>query len=62
MPQLSNQQIQALGLAVGLDIQEPELTQVANGLNAILESMAEIDLPQVNAVEPLPLLMTEEKA
>ena len=54
MAPLSNQQVQALGLAVGLNISEPELTEVAHGLNAILESMAEIDLPEVNLVEPLP--------
>ncbi len=44
MAPLSNQQVQTLGLAVGLHISEPELTEVAHGLNAILESMAEIDL------------------
>ena len=60
MALLSNQQVQALGLAVGLNISEPELTEVAHSLNAILESMAEIDLPEMNLVEPLPLLIPEE--
>jgi len=59
MALLSNQQVQALGIAVGLSISEPELTEVAHSLNAILESMAEIDLPEVNLVEPLPLLIPE---
>ena len=45
MTDLSNQEIQALGRAVGLDIQEPELTQVAYSLNAILEAMAAIEAP-----------------
>ena len=57
MPDLSNQEVQALGHAVGLDIQDPELTEVAYSLNAILELMAEIDLPSMNAVEPLPIIL-----
>ena len=60
MSELTNQEIQALGRAVGLDIQEPELTQVGYSLNAILEAMAAIEVPGVNAVEPLPLLPDPE--
>ena len=62
MTDLSNQEIQALGRAVGLDIQEPELTQVAYSLNAILEAMAAIEAPGLNAVEPLPLILPEPEA
>ena len=57
MEDLTNPEIQALGRAVGLDIQEPELTEVAYSLNAILEMMDEIEIPGVNAVEPLPLTL-----
>jgi hypothetical protein len=57
MADLSNQEVQALGRAVGLNIQEPELTEVTYSLNAILELMAEIDLPGMNAVEPLPIIL-----
>ena len=60
MSELTNQEIQALGRAVGLDIQEPELTQVGYSLNAILEAMAAIEVSGVNAVEPLPLLTDPE--
>lgn len=56
MAELSNEQIQALGVAANLDIQEPELTQVAYSLNAILLGMDEIDIPGLNAVEPLPII------
>jgi Asp-tRNA(Asn)/Glu-tRNA(Gln) amidotransferase C subunit len=56
---LSNQEVQALGRAVGLDIQEPELSQVAHSLNAIRELMEEIDAPGVNAVEPLPIILPQ---
>ena len=57
MPDLTNPEIQALGRAVGIDIQEPELTQVNYSLNAILNAVAAINVPGVNAVEPLPLLL-----
>ena len=57
MEDLTNPEIQALGRAVGLDIREPELTEVAHSLNAILEMMDEIEVPGVNAVEPLPLIL-----
>ena len=56
---LTNLEVKALGRAVGMDIQEPELTEVAHSLNAILEMMDEIDLPGVNAVEPLPLILPQ---
>ncbi len=61
MTDLTNQEIQALGRSVGLDIQEPELSQVAYSLNAILEAMSAIEVPGVNAVEPLPLLLPDSE-
>ena len=45
MADLTNQEIHALGRSVGLDIQEPELTQVGYSLNAILEAMEGIEVP-----------------
>ena len=59
MEDLTNLEVKALGKAVGLDIQEAELTEVAYSLNAILEMMDEIDLPNVNSVEPLPLILPQ---
>ena len=61
MPDLSNEEIRALGKSVGLDIQEPELTQVGYSLNAILEAMASIDAPGANAAEPLPLILPTQE-
>ena len=61
MPDLSNEEVHALGRSVGLDIQEPELTQVGYSLNAILEAMASIDAPGVNAVEPQPLILPTQE-
>ena len=57
MERLTNAEIKAMGRAVGLDIAESELTRVNNGLTAILELMEEIDLPEANLVEPLPLIL-----
>ena len=55
MSELSNEDVVALARAVDLNIQEPELTEVGHALNAIIESMAEIDLDGLNAIEPLPI-------
>jgi len=60
MAELSNEDINALGRAVDLDIQEPELTQVAYSLNAILEAMDQIDIPGLNSIEPLPIILPED--
>lgn len=61
MERLTNAEIKAMGRAVGLDIADSELTRVNNGLTAILELMEEIDLPEVNLVEPLPLILPGEE-
>jgi hypothetical protein len=59
MADLSKQEVQALGRAVGLNIQDPELIEVAYSLSAILELMAEIEPPGENAVEPLPIILPQ---
>ena len=51
MSDLNNEEIQALAKAVGLNLQEPELTQVTHSLNAMLEEMAAIDPPGFNLEE-----------
>ena len=61
MKDLSNSEVQALGHAVGLEIKEPELTEVVHSLNAILEMMNELEIPGANAVEPLPLILPDEE-
>ncbi len=62
MPDLNNDEIQALAKAVGLDIQDPELTEVGYSLNAILEAMDQIDVDGLNAVEPLPIILQSREA
>ncbi len=61
MPELNNDEIQALAKAVGLDIQDPELTEVGYSLNAILEAMDQIDVDGLNAVEPLPIILQSQE-
>lgn len=51
MSDLNNDEIQALAKAVGLTLAEPELTQVAHSLNAMLEEMAAINPPGFNLEE-----------
>ena len=56
MPSLSNEDIQAMGRAVNLELPEPDLSQVAYSPNAMLEGMDKIDLPGLNSVEPIPII------
>ena len=46
-----------LGHAVGLDIQDPELTELTYSLNALLEDLDHINPPGLETVEPLPILL-----
>ena len=57
MPDLTNDEIRALGHAVRLEIEEPELTEVAHSLNALLEALDEINPPGLDEVEPLPIIL-----
>ncbi len=43
MSDLTNEDVRALAKAVNLTLDEPELSQVTHSLNAMLESMAEIN-------------------
>ena len=57
MADLTKDEIRAMGKAVGLDIQDPELTEVMYSLNALLESLYAINPPGLNEVEPLPIIL-----
>ena len=64
MPDLSPQDVAALGRAAGLELQEPHLTQVTHSLNALLESLRDIDdvvdLAELDRVQPLPIIVPPE--
>lgn len=57
MSDLTREEVSALGHAVGLEIPEPELTEVTYSLNALLEALNEINPPGLDAVEPLPIIL-----
>jgi hypothetical protein len=57
MADLTKEEVIALGHAVGLEIQDPELTEVTYSLNALLEALAEIGPPGLDTIEPLPIIL-----
>ena len=61
MSDLSNEDIRVLGRAVGIEIGEPEVSHVAHSLNALIEGIEEIDVPGMNSVEPLPIIIPPSK-
>ncbi|MBM3944000.1 MAG: hypothetical protein FJ317_00715 [SAR202 cluster bacterium] len=57
MSDLSKAEIQVLGKAVQLHINEPELTEVAYHANALLEAMEAIREPGLEAMEHVPIVV-----
>ncbi|MBD48499.1 MAG: hypothetical protein CL891_05355 [Dehalococcoidia bacterium] len=57
MTDLSTKDVIAMGKAVGLDIKEPDLSEVTEVLNAIIEAVDEINPPGLENVEPLPIIL-----
>ena len=57
MKELTKDEVRGLGHAVGLDIQDPELTEVTYSLNALLEDWTTLTRPGWIQVEPLPILL-----
>ena len=57
MADLTKEEVIALGHAVGLEIQDPDLTEVTYSLNALLQSLDQINPPGLDSVEPLPIIL-----
>ena len=57
MADLNKDEIRAMGKAVGLEINDPELTEVMYSLNALLESLDAINPEGLNDIEPLPIIL-----
>ena len=57
MPDLTKDEVKAMGHAVGLEIEDPELPEVTYSLNAMLESLDAINPPGLENVEPLPIII-----
>jgi Asp-tRNA(Asn)/Glu-tRNA(Gln) amidotransferase C subunit len=58
---LSKDDVRAMGKAVSLDIGDQDLAEVTEVLNAIIESIDEINPPGLESVEPLPIILPEER-
>ena len=57
MMDLSMQDMKALANAVGLDIPDPDLYEVTEVVNAVLEELDKVDIPGLEKVEPLPIIL-----
>ena len=57
MPDLSKDEVKAMGHAVGLEIDDPDLTEVTFSLNAMLEALDAVNPPGLDGVEPLPIII-----
>jgi hypothetical protein len=58
---LTKEEVRTLGHVVGLEIQDPELTEVTYSLNALLEDLDGINPPGLDNVEPLPIILPPSK-
>jgi hypothetical protein len=61
MADLSKDDVKSLGRAVGLDITEPLLTEVAYNLNALRELLDSVNPPGLDQMEPLPIVPPHER-
>jgi hypothetical protein len=61
MADLSKDEVKSLGRAVGLDIDEPLLTEVAYNLNALRELLDSVNPPGLDQLEPLPIVPPHER-
>ena len=57
MADLTKEEVVALGHAVGLEIHEPDLTEVTYSLNALLEALDAINPPGLENIEALPIIL-----
>ncbi|MDP6064020.1 MAG: hypothetical protein QGI49_04440 [SAR202 cluster bacterium] len=60
MEELTKDEVKTLARAVGIELDEPDLTPVSYQLNAMLEGIANIDLPGLDEIEPLPIIWQRE--
>ena len=57
MADLTEAEILALAKAANVNIPSDLLTEVSYNLNGLLEALDEIDVPGLNEVEPLPIII-----
>jgi hypothetical protein len=61
MADLSKDEVKSLGRAVGLDIDEPLLTEVTYNLNALRELLDSVNPTGLDRLEPLPIIPPYER-
>jgi hypothetical protein len=61
MTELTKDDVKAMGKAVGLHIQGADLPEVTGVLNAVIEAVAEIHVPGLELVEPLPIILPQRE-
>jgi hypothetical protein len=62
MADLSKVDIKSLGRAVGLELEEPLLTEVTYNLNALRELLDDVNPSELDQVEPLPIIPPHERS
>jgi hypothetical protein len=62
MADLTKEEIKSLGRAVGLELEEPLLTEVGYNLNALRDLIDEVSPPELDQVEPLPIISPDERS
>lgn len=55
MADLSKEEVRVLGQAAGLDLDDPDLSEVTHFLNALLDPLDQANPPGLDQVEPLPI-------
>jgi hypothetical protein len=61
MADLSKDDIKSLGRAVGIELDEPLLTEVTYNLNALRDLLDEVNPSGLDRVEPLPIVPPHER-
>ena len=62
MADLSTAEVKSLARAVGLEIDEPLLSEVTYNLNALRELIDGVSPPGLDQVEPLPVIPPHERS
>jgi hypothetical protein len=62
MADLSNAEVKSLAWAVGLEVEEPLLTEVTYNLNALRELIDGVNPAGLDQVEPLPVIPPHERS
>ena len=57
MADLNDTELNALAKAAGIDLPPELLTEVGYSLNALLDALDQIDVPDLDRVESLPIIL-----